>query len=137
MPDDEVLWQADNQHDRLDELLGEPADLKERPLHRDVRSLGRLLGNVIREQEGDPFFETVESLRKLSISGRASASAFDPARRIVQSVSSPDAAKLAKAFAIYFELTNLAETNHRKRRRQASAISAQSTPQPGTFLGTL
>jgi phosphoenolpyruvate carboxylase len=137
MPDEEILWQATDQHHRLDELLGDSPDLKERPLHRDVRSLGRLLGNVMREQEGEPFFETVESLRKLSIAGRAEASSFDPARRIVKSVSSSDAAKLAKAFAIYFELTNLAETNHRKRRRQASGISAQRPPQPGTFLGTL
>src|SRR5436190_8897473 len=137
MPDADILWQATNQHERLDELLGETPDLKERPLHRDVRSLGRLLGNVIREQEGNAFFETVESLRKLSIAGRAEASSFDPARRIVEEATSQNAARLAKAFAIYFSLTNLAETNHRKRRRQASEISSQSVPQPGTFLGTL
>lgn len=69
MPDEEILWHADNQHNRLDELLGDATDLKERPLHRDVRSLGRLLGNVIREQESEAFFETVESLRRLSIGG--------------------------------------------------------------------
>src|SRR6185295_3936189 len=137
MPDEEVLWQAPNQHERLDELLGEPAEIKVRPLHRDVRSLGRLLGSVIREQEGDPFFDTVESLRKLSIAGRAEGSSFDPARLIVQGVASEVAAKLAKAFDIYFSLTNLAETNHRKRRRQAAEIFEQRTPQPGTFLGTL
>jgi phosphoenolpyruvate carboxylase len=137
MPDEEILWAATDQHQRLDELLGNPPDLKERPLHRDVRTLGRLLGNVIREQEGEPFFETVESLRKLSIAGRAEASSFEPARRIVQNASSADGANLAKAFAIYFDLTNLAETNHRKRRRQASEISTEATPQPGTFLGTL
>src|SRR6476660_5031795 len=102
MPDEEILWHADNQYQRLDELLGDTPDLKARPLHRDVRSLGRLLGNVLREQEGDRFFETVEALRKLSITGRTEASSFDPARRIVQSISSPDAANLSKAFAIYF-----------------------------------
>jgi phosphoenolpyruvate carboxylase len=139
MPSDagEILWQPNSQHERLDELLGGTPDLKERPLHRDVRSLGRLLGNVLREQEGEPFFETVEALRKLSIAGRAQASAFDPARRIVEGVTSSDAARLAKAFAIYFALTNLAETNHRKRRRQASQVEASRAPQPGTFHGTL
>ena len=137
MPGEEILWNPTDQHHRLDELLGDSPELKERPLHRDVRSLGRLLGNVIREQEGEPFFATVESLRTLSVAGRAEASSFDPARRIVQGVSSSAAAKLAKAFAIYFELTNLAETNHRKRRRQASALAPQLPPQPGTFLGTL
>ncbi len=137
MADEEILWRATDQHLRLDELLGGSPDLKERPLHRDVSSLGRLLGNVIREQEGEPFFTTVESLRKLSIAGRAEVSSFEPARRIVRGVSSVDAAKLAKAFAIYFELTNLAETNHRKRRRQASGVFSSRLPQPGTFAGTV
>ncbi len=137
MPDDEILWHADDQHERLDELLGNPPEFKERPLHRDVRSLGSLLGNVIREQEGESFFETVESLRTLSIAGRSEDSAFEPARNIIGEVASRDSAKLAKAFAIYFDLTNLAETNHRKRRRQAAGIGKQQKPQPGTFLGTL
>src|ERR1043165_8140210 len=137
MPDEDILWHASDQHQRLDELLGDSADLKERPLHRDVRSLGRLLGNTLREQEGEPFFETVESLRKLSIAGRTETSSFAPARRIVQSAFSRDAAKLAKAFAIYFELTNLAETNHRKRRRRAHRATPNAVGQPGTFKGPL
>jgi phosphoenolpyruvate carboxylase len=137
MPEEEILWQAGSQHQRLDELLGDPPELKERPLHRDVRSLGRLLGDVIREQEGLVLFETVESLRKLSISGRSEGGSFEPARRIVREASAHDAAKLAKAFAIYFDLTNLAETNHRKRRRQAAALAEGGTAQSGTFFGTL
>ncbi|HEX7240908.1 MAG TPA: phosphoenolpyruvate carboxylase, partial [Longimicrobiaceae bacterium] len=42
-----------------------------------------------------------------------------------------------KAFSTYFELANLAETQHRKRRRRASGLRAGQAPQPGTFLGTL
>jgi phosphoenolpyruvate carboxylase len=137
MADEDALWRADNQHERLDELLGIPPDLKERPLHRDVRSLGRILGNVIREQEGDAFFGAVEALRTLSIAGRAQTSSFDPAGRIVEELPSASAANLAKAFAIYFELTNLAETNHRKRRRESSLFPSAEPPQPGTFRGTL
>jgi hypothetical protein len=38
---------------------------------------------------------------------------------------------MAKAFAIYFELTNLAETNHRKRRRRAAQVSREQQAQPG------
>src|SRR6185369_11616526 len=41
------------------------------------------------------------------------------------------------AFAIYFELTNLAETNHRKRRRRAAQTSSELLAQPGSFLRTL
>jgi phosphoenolpyruvate carboxylase len=44
---------------------------------------------------------------------------------------------MTKAFAIYFELTNLAETNHRKRRRRAAQVAPERQAQPGSFLGTL
>ncbi|HET7234324.1 MAG TPA: phosphoenolpyruvate carboxylase, partial [Longimicrobium sp.] len=44
---------------------------------------------------------------------------------------------LTKAFSIYFELTNLAETAHRGRRRRAAGLHPDQPPQPGTFRGTL
>ena len=44
---------------------------------------------------------------------------------------------LTKAFAIYFELNNLAETAHRKRRRRAALLTPDGRPQPGSFRGTL
>ena len=119
MFDDEPLWRAPNQVERLNELLGTTEDNKEGPLRRDVRSLGRLLGNVIKEQEGEQLFEMVESLRKLCIAARSGQAAFEPQSGIFRTMNVVDAAKLAKAFAMYFELTNLAETNHRKRRRRA------------------
>jgi phosphoenolpyruvate carboxylase len=133
---DEPLWHADDQHRRLEELLGVAPDSREEPLRRDVRSLGRLLGMVIREQEGNEFFEIVESIRKLSISDRAGTSPGG-IRELLQKISTRDAAKIAKAFATYFELTNLAETNHRKRRRRASQLNPDLRVQPGTFQGTL
>src|SRR3954467_2222199 len=133
---DEPLWHADDQHRRLEELLGVAPDCREEPLRRDVRSLGRLLGLVIREQEGDEFFEIVESIRKLSISDRAGTSPGG-IRELLGKISTKDSAKIAKAFATYFELTNLAETNHRKRRRRASQLNPGVAAQPGTFQGTL
>ena len=133
---DEPLWHADDQHRRLEELLGVSSETREEPLRRDVRSLGRLLGLVIREQEGYEFFETVESIRKHSISDRAGTSSGG-IREILRRISTKDSAKIAKAFATYFELTNLAETNHRKRRRRASQLNPDSGVQPGTFHGTL
>jgi phosphoenolpyruvate carboxylase len=134
---EQPLWAARNQEERLRELLGNPADLKEKPLRRDVSALGRLLGNVIKEQEGQHVFETVESLRTLSIAGRAGESVPDMRSDIVRRLTVAEAAKLAKAFAMYFELTNLAETNHRKRRRRATHLVLDQPPQPGTFKGTL
>src|SRR6185436_9739670 len=120
--------------------LGDPAELKEKPLRRDVSSLGRILGNVIKEQEGQHLFETVEALRTLSIAGRTNSSmpsAIDARMDIVRRITLTEAARLAKAFAMYFELTNLAETNHRKRRRRVTELSSYIAPQPGTFKGTL
>ena len=59
------------------------------------------------------------------------------AQRIVTELEVAEAHRMTKAFAIYFELTNLAETNHRKRRRRAAQVSPERQAQPGSFLGTL
>ena len=58
------------------------------------------------------------------------------AEALVSRLSVAEAYRLTKAFAIYFELTNLAETNHRKRRRRAAEVTG-GEPQAGTFRGTL
>jgi phosphoenolpyruvate carboxylase len=137
MSEHDLFWQAPDQHQRLNELAGTAPEIKEEPLRRDVRSLGHLLGNVIKEQEGDALFQKVEMLRKLSIGHRAVQADFGPAHEIVHSLSLTDAAILTKAFGIYFELTNIAETNHRKRRRRAAELFPDVPPQPGTFKGTL
>ena len=144
------LWNVDDQVERLVELTSHDAELKEAPLRRDVRSLGRLLGEVLKEQVGDEFYAAVEELRLLLIEHResppspASPEAVDPARRLIERaeeivgrLSVDQAHWMTKAFAIYFELTNLAETNHRKRRRRAAQSSVQVLAQPGSFLGTL
>ncbi|HET7286833.1 MAG TPA: phosphoenolpyruvate carboxylase, partial [Pyrinomonadaceae bacterium] len=62
---------------------------------------------------------------------------IERAERIVSRLDVAEAHQMAKAFAIYFELTNLAETNHRKRRRRAAQTSPELLAQPGSFLGTL
>jgi phosphoenolpyruvate carboxylase len=146
---DDPLWQVEQQEDRLAELTGADPARKEAPLRRDVRSLGRLLGEVIREQEGDALFETVEELRRLAIEHREREGAGVPrasgdqdvlmrrAEEIVDGVGLREAYGLTRAFAFYFELTNLAETTHRKRRRRAARLAPDGAPQPGTFPGTL
>ena len=60
-----------------------------------------------------------------------------PAREIIRTLSVEDAYRLTKAFAIYFELTNLAETNHRKRRRRAANLEPTRAVVEGSFRGTL
>jgi phosphoenolpyruvate carboxylase len=138
----EPLWRAESQEDLLAELQGVEPSLKEVPLRRDVRSLGRVLGRVIQEQEGEALFEAVEELRRLSIDQREGIGSTGKdlmllAERRIEGLEVEQVYPLAKAFATYFDLSNLAETNHRKRRRRASLLHADEPPQPGTFHGTL
>src|SRR5437588_2825937 len=145
---DNPLWSEGAQATRLAELTADTADpAKELPLRRDVRSLGILLGRVLVEQEGAAFFDVVEQLRRLliqhreqppsSASSELSPSLMTRAREIISHLSVEDAYRVTKAFAIYFELTNLAETNHRKRRRRAARMLSGKTPVDGSFRGTL
>jgi phosphoenolpyruvate carboxylase len=149
----ETLWGAKDQATRLAELIADTGDrAKEHPLRRDVRSLGILLGRVLVEQAGEPLFKTVEQLRRLLIQARVNTAEAGPhnpstpdlhdvemrqARAIVEKLGLREAYWVTKAFAIYFELANLAETNHRKRRRRAGKVHAGQLPLPGSFRGTL
>ena len=149
MPSGESLWQADDQAQRLAELTTNDAEEKEKPLRRDAGSLGRLLGEVLKEQGGSALFDQVEQLRLLSIrqrelagqpqngGGEASRQVVAQIREAVSQMSLERAYHLTKAFAIYFELNNLAETAHRKRRRRAALLAPDGRPQPGSFRGTL
>jgi phosphoenolpyruvate carboxylase len=143
------LWGAEDQNQRLNELTASTADAaKEIPLRRDVRSLGMLLGRVLIEQAGGSLLEVVEGLRRLLIQQREELSVgtkpsdsgnalMAEARNIIGRLEVGDAYRVTKAFAIYFELTNLAETNHRKRRRRAGKLHAEQPPLAGSFRGTL
>lgn len=129
----EPLWQVRDQQQHLRELIASDGELKEAPLRRDVRNLGRILGEVIKEQAGERVFESVERLRNLSIEQREQGGiAQDPS---LASMELKHAFLVVRAFAIYFELVNLAETNHRKRRRRAAQVN-HSEPQAGTISGT-
>ena len=141
-----LLWSPESWPKRLAELEAHSGDLKVAPLRRDVRSLGILLGEVLREQAGDELFEAVEALRKGTIRRRAAearrnrkeaARQDTEALKLVHSLPVEQATVLARAFAFYFELINLAETNHRKRRRQALQLSGEVAEQRGSLAGTL
>jgi phosphoenolpyruvate carboxylase len=139
------LWNADEQKARLAELTARSDDsAKDRSLRRDVRSLGALLGRVLVEQAGKELFDIVEELRGLMIRHRervrGSNSADELMARAEATISGMDLARayqVTKAFAIYFELANLAETNHRKRRRRARQLDQREATLPGSFHGTL
>src|SRR5580692_8023568 len=141
-----LLWNPQSWSQRLAELEARTGELKEAPLRRDVRSLGTLLGEVLREQAGDDLFEHVEALRQGTIRRRdaeARGKEEEAARHgakaleLVHSLPAERAILLTRAFAFYFELINLAETNHRKRRRIALQLSGPEGRQRGSLAGTL
>ncbi|HCE68012.1 MAG: phosphoenolpyruvate carboxylase [Geobacteraceae bacterium GWC2_55_20] len=151
MADRELFWKIVDQGARLAELTSQDPELREIPLRRDVRSLGRLLGTVIREQAGEQAFAAEEELRHLAIShrqlndGQGEACLDFPgerelqerAVRIVNAMTTAEAYRIVKAFSTYFELTNLAETNHRRRRRRAARLASGEPCKPGSLRGTL
>ncbi|MCM8811500.1 MAG: phosphoenolpyruvate carboxylase [Candidatus Omnitrophica bacterium] len=86
-------------------------------LRRDIRFLTSLLGEIIREKEGVPFFRTVETIRVLAKEIRASHDGqIHRLQHAIQRLPLRTAAKVARAFTIYFQLVNLAEEAHRIRR---------------------
>lgn len=151
MPERELLWRAENQAARLEELTTLDPELKETTLRRDVRSLGILLGDVIKEQAGQAAYDAEEEIRRLAISHRKITDGQDPssldlpaenelqkqAVRIIEKMSVAEAYLIVKAFGTFFELTNLAETNHRIRRLRSAQLSPDAPAKPGSLLGTL
>jgi len=141
-----LLWNPESWSQRLAELEAQSGELKEAPLRRDVRSLGMLLGEVLREQAGEDLYAHVEALRQGTIRRRdaeARGNQAEAARQgataleLVHSLPVERALLLTRAFAFYFELINLAETNHRKRRRLALHLSGEAGLQRGSLAGTL
>ena len=130
------LWTPASWPERLLELLTPVGDLKAAPLRRDVRSLGMLLGQVLREQGAPGLYEQVEQLRLEAIA-RRDVSAPSAAQTPTLAPNARRAYGLARAFSLYFELINLAETNHRKRRRLAHALDDAAAPQRGSLRGTV
>ncbi|WNG18301.1 phosphoenolpyruvate carboxylase [Cystobacter fuscus] len=108
------------------------------PLRQDVRLLGRLLGEVIIEQEGQAVFELEERVRRLSIerrrgpkSGRR-ASASELAA-LLRRMPLQQAEPVLRAFSTYFRLVNLAEQNHRIRRTREHEVAGSRGPQRGSL----
>ncbi|MBP8135425.1 MAG: phosphoenolpyruvate carboxylase, partial [Rhodoferax sp.] len=91
----------------------------ERPLVEDIRFLGRILGDVIREQEGDDAFDLIESIRKLSVAFRRDADheADKALKKLLKGLSGDQTVSVIRAFTYFSHLANLAEDRHHIRRR--------------------
>ena len=93
---------------------------KEKPLRADVRFLGNILGHVLIHQEGRELFDIEEKIRALTKKMRANyaKSQKDDLVATIRTLTDKDLYKVARAFTTYFKLVNIAEQNHRIRRRR-------------------
>ena len=96
------------------------AAAKNRPLVDDIRHLGRILGDVIREQEGSEAFELIERVRQLSVAYRLKkdASAGRVLDRLLKNLSGDQTVSVIRAFSYFSHLANIAEDRHHVRRRE-------------------
>ena len=111
---------------------------KDEPLRRDINLLGRVLGRVIQEQEGESLFEAEEDLRLLCKRLRFD---YDPAldeqlRGRIDGMDESEMGRIVRAFSIYFQLVNVAERYHRVRRRRQYE-SAENEPQRASLRSSL
>jgi phosphoenolpyruvate carboxylase len=98
----------------------ERAAQKNQPLVDDVRLLGRILGDVIREQEGKAAYERVERIRRLAVAYRRKSDkrAGQALDRLLMSLSGDHTVSVIRAFSYFSHLANIAEDRHHLRRRR-------------------
>ena len=105
----------------------------EKPLIDDIRLLGRILGDVIRTQEGDATYELVETIRKLSVAFRRDAdhAADKTLKKLLKQLSDEQSVSVIRAFTYFSHLANLAEDRHYIRRR--AVYERAGRLQPGSI----
>jgi len=102
-------------------------------LRDDVRLLGSMLGDALRQQVGQPLYDTVERIRVL---GKQARDGDETARaelsRVLSTLHDDDLLPVARAFTQFLNLANIAEQYHRVRRHRAHQWRMDEPPQPGS-----
>lgn len=111
---------------------------KDAPLKEDIRLLGRLLGDVLRDQEGDAVFQIVETIRQTAVRFRRESDAESNAKlnTLLKKLTRDQTISVVRAFSYFSHLANIAEDQHHNRRRRAHLL-AGSAPQQGSIAYTL
>src|SRR6185436_13935852 len=91
-------------------------------LIEDIRLLGQVLGDTIREQEGDSIFQRIENIRRLSVAFERDADAESGRKldAILRGLTTEEAILVARAFSYFSHLANIAEDKHQIQLRDAS-----------------
>ncbi|MFO1085971.1 MAG: phosphoenolpyruvate carboxylase [Reyranellaceae bacterium] len=111
---------------------------KDAPLRYDTRLLGRILGDTVRDQEGEAVFDLVEHIRRTGVQFHRNAdqAAREELQAIMSSLPSDRAIKIIRAFGYFSHLANLAEDQHHIRRTRAYA-KARAPARRGTMAFAL
>lgn len=112
-------------------------DDRQETLRADIRLLGRMLGEVIRAQEGDPVFDIVERVRRTSVQFRRKddADARKALEGLLDSLSSGQTVEVVRAFSFFSHLANIAEDQHNIRLNRERV--RQGVDRPGTIAVAL
>ena len=115
-----------------------PSIDKDAPLKEDIRLLGRLLGNVLREQEGETVFHVVETIRQTAVRFRRESDPQSGAElnKMLRKLTRDQTISVVRAFSYFSHLANIAEDQHHNRRRRAHLL-AGSAPQQGSIAYAL
>jgi phosphoenolpyruvate carboxylase len=117
-------------------LLATSADIssKDVPLREDIRLLGRILGDTLREQEGEQTFDLVENIRRSSVRLRKTQDERDRSQleQLLDTLTPRDTLSVVRAFSYFSQLSNIAEDLHHNRRRRAH-LKVGSPPQEGSL----
>jgi phosphoenolpyruvate carboxylase len=111
---------------------------KDQPLRDDIRLLGKLLGDTLRDQQGDNTFDLIESIRQSAVRYRKHVDANERQQmeQILNKLANADTISVVRAFGYFSHLANIAEDLHHNRRRRAH-LMAGSVPQTGSMVRAL
>ena len=106
-------------------------------LREDVRLLGNILGNVIKEQEGQNFLNLVEKIRKLSKANKANLNAnnsYTQITSVIKKLSPGNTYKIARAFSHFMNFMNLAESIDASRTLDEYENNKKLSPNKNIFI---
>ncbi|MFC7060540.1 phosphoenolpyruvate carboxylase [Halobacillus seohaensis] len=91
-----------------------------------------MLGEILVHHGGQELLDKVETIRELTKELRKSreTDTYEQLKNEIQNLKQPLRAQVIRAFSIYFHLVNIAEQNHRIRRRREYQIREDHGVQP-------
>lgn len=105
------------------------------PLRRDVKMLGEMLGEILVYQGGTELLDKVEKIRTMckDLRKEFKTEIYEELKQEIANLDPSMRKQVIRAFAVYFHLVNIAEQNHRIRRRREYQLQADVSAQPGSI----